>query len=107
MTCFSAEGRYRPERLLGDTEEDRRRPPVVIDVQDALSVWRAVMPTRGFPLGLALVLHGVYARRLRDEALRYWLRKHRMTVRGRDLANLVHEAEIAAHNRLQRNSPEE
>lgn len=101
-TCYSAEGRYRPERLLGDTEDDRRRARTEVDIQDALAVWRAILPIYGMPLGLALVLHGVYVRRLRDESLRAWLRRRKMHIRGRDLASVVYEAELAAHNRLAR-----
>jgi len=101
--CFSAEWRYTPERLIGDEESDRRRAKDMIDVLDALAVWRAIMPHQGMPMSLAMVLHGHYAKRLRDQSLRAWLRRHGMTVRGRDLANLIYEAELAAHNRLLRN----
>lgn len=102
-TCQSIEGRYRPERLTQDEEADRRRARTEIDELDALAVWRAVQPIRGFPRALAAVLAGVYVFRLRDVDLRRYLhRYHRMSVRARDLAALVHEAEVAAHNRLQR-----
>lgn len=102
-TCQSIEGRYRPERLTADEEQDRRRARTEIDVQDALQVWRAIQPVRGFPRPLWAVLSGAYVFRLRDEGLRRYLYSaHRMSVRARDLAALVHEAEVAAHNRLQR-----
>jgi hypothetical protein len=101
--CFSAEGRYRPERLTSDEEADRRAARgTEPDVADALLVWRAIMPTHGMPRSLAYPLHGHYALRLRGESLRHWLRRRGIVVRGRDLDNLVHEAELAAHNRLRR-----
>jgi hypothetical protein len=102
-TCQSLEGRYRPERLSQEEEEDRRRARTEIDELDALAVWRAIQPIRGFPRALNAVLAGVYVFRMRDESLRRYLhRYHRMSVRSRDLAALVHEAEVAAHNRLAR-----
>lgn len=106
LTCFSAERRFRPDRLIadGDEEEDRRRPAPAVDMLDALQVWRAVMPHLGMPRGLALVLHGVYCWRLRGDSLRAWLGRRGMRVRGRDLDDLVHEAERAAHNRMARYS---
>jgi len=101
-TAYSAEGRYRPERLIGDTEADRRRARRQVDVLDALTVWRAILPARGMPIACAMVLHGVYAHNLRDRSLRAWLARHGMGVRGRDLDAAVHQAEVAAHNRLAR-----
>lgn len=101
-TAYSAEGRYRPERLAGDTESDRRRARRQVDVLDALQVWRAILPAHGMPLMCAMVLHGRYAHGLRDQSLRGWLRRHGMSVRGRDLEHVLHQAELAAHNRLAR-----
>jgi hypothetical protein len=101
-SCFSAEGRYRPERLAAGTEDERRTARRTIDVQDALAVWRAIMPARGMPMGSAMVLHGVYSHGLAGAGLRAWLHRHGMAVRGRDLEALVHSSELMAHNRLSR-----
>lgn len=103
-TCYSAEGRFRPERLVadGDEEEMRRTPRIEVDVLDAHKVWTAVWPHHGMPMALAFVLHGTYVWRLKGEALRAFLRHRGMSVRGRDLADLLHEAEVAAHNRIAR-----
>lgn len=103
--CFSAEWRYIPERLHGDTEDDRRRARYPVDTRDALEVWRAILPARGMPIALAVVLHGVYAHGHRGDSLRAFLRRRGMSVRARDLDSLVHEAELAAHNRLARRHP--
>lgn len=100
-TCQSIEGRYRPERLTESEEKDRRRARTDIDEIDALAVWRAIQPIRGFPRHLAAVLNGVYVGRLRDASLRAYLyQQHRLRVRGVDLPSLIYQAEISAHNRL-------
>jgi len=100
--CRSIEHRYRPERLHEGEEEQRRRGWTPVDVLDALTVWRAIMPQHGMPMSLAMALHGRYAFRLEGDPLRAWLHRHGMSVRGRDLDALVHQAEIAADNRLAR-----
>ena len=100
--AYSAEGRYRPERLHQDEEADRRRARGEVDVNDALHVWRAIMPQHGMPLGMAFVLHGVYTHKHRGESLRGFLHKRGMTIRGRDLDATVHQAEFTAHNRIAR-----
>lgn len=102
--CFSIEGRYLRERLKEDDEEERRRPRSIVDELDALVVYRAILPIYGFPRSLVPVIWGVYVWRLRGESLRAYLRRPplKLSVRGRDLENLVHEAELAAHNRLAR-----
>jgi hypothetical protein len=96
----SAERLYRPETLRGDAEADRRTPMVPIDVNDAKHVWSALMPTAGFPRDSALVLHGRHVHRQSGDALRAWLHRHGLSVRGRDLDALVSDAELLAHRRL-------
>lgn len=94
--CGSAERHYRPERLLGDTEDDRRRARVPIDVQDARVVWRALMPGGPIPPSHVRVLQACYVHRLRGESLRGWLRQRGVDVRGRDLAALERAAFASA-----------
>jgi hypothetical protein len=103
-TCFSIEGRYKRDSLLDREDEGERDPrPAMIDELDALKVYRAVLPIYGFPVRLLHTLSGSYIWRFRGESLRAYLRKNGHTgIRGRDLEALLHEAEIAAHNRISR-----
>ena len=99
--AFSAEGRYRPETLRGDVEDERRRPAPPVDVRDALLVYRALMPP-AFPREFAFVLAGEYIFRFEPRMFGGYLRRHAVHVRDRHLTKMVAAAVAAAHGALQR-----
>lgn len=101
--CYSAEGRYRPEKLRGDTEEERRTPLAPIDVRDAMHVYRAIMVQNGFPKRMYLVLTAEFVLRLEVRQFQGYLRRHgHGGVSSRDLEQLVVDAVHAAGNAIRR-----
>lgn len=80
-TCYSAEGRYRPELLRGDAEVDRRTPIPSVDSRDALLVFRAIGPAHGFPKRWFIALSAVFIERLPvGYQLAGYMRKHGIPV---------------------------
>lgn len=100
--CCSIEGSYRPERLHADEEEDRRATRTMVDVRDALAVFRATNPIHGFPVRLTLTLSAEFIFRMRHEQFRAYMRRHNEIVRERDYDDLVVQAIHAAANALRR-----
>jgi hypothetical protein len=103
--CYSIEGRYRPERLTHDEEEDRRAVRALpIDTRDALLVMRAVNPAiSGFPVRLHLALSAEFIFRLPPREFQGYLRRHgHGGVSTQDLEPLVLTALHAARNVLAR-----
>jgi len=76
--CYSAEGKYRPERLTLDEEEDRRAVRALpIDTKDALTVFRAINPALGgFPVRLHLALAAEFVFRLPPRNWQGYMRRH-------------------------------
>jgi hypothetical protein len=102
--CMSIEHRYRPERLLGDEMDDRRTPALVVDVRDALLVWRAISPANGFPTRWYLALSARFVLRLSGYEFAGYMRRHKVPV-GRtadEHDGLVYEALSAARNAIRR-----
>jgi hypothetical protein len=100
-TCFSAEGRYRPERLT-EAEEAERRSASPIDARDALLVLRAITPANGFPVRFYLALSAEYIWRLQVPQWQGFMRRHGQSVQARDIEALVADARIAAKNAIRR-----
>lgn len=98
----SAEGRYRPEQLRGDEEEDRRAPGPSVDVLDALEVFARINPTGGFPTRSYLALSAAFVFRCRGESFRAFLRRRGIGVRGREIESIVAEAVDDARRVLKR-----
>jgi hypothetical protein len=102
VRCYSLEGRYRPELLRGDEEQERRHATMPVDVRDALRVYRAVNVTHGFPARMAFALAAEYVFRLPPEMFSGYMRRHGFPVRHRALAELVNEARYMARNAILR-----
>lgn len=101
-TCYSAEGRYRPEVLRGDAEAERRTPLDPIDQRDALAVMRALSPAKGFPVRWYLALSARYIWRLDGFEFVGYMRRHKVPV-GRSQSEhemLIADAMRAAKARL-------
>lgn len=101
-TCYSAEGRYRPELLRGDTLDDRRNPLPPIDVRDALLVFRAIGPAHGFPAKWYLAISAEFIWRLEGWQFVGYMRRHGYPIsrRHEDIERLVGEAVAAAGNAI-------
>ena len=103
--CYSIEGRYRPERLTHDEEEDRRAVrPLPIDTRDALLVFRAINPALGrFPVRLHLALAAEFIFRLPPRNWQGYMRRHgHGGIATQDIEGLVALALHAARNSLAR-----
>ena len=103
--CYSIEGRYRPERLTIDEEEDRRTVrPLPIDTRDALLVFRAVNPAiSGFPVRLHLALAAEFVFRLPPRNWQGYMRRHGYGgIPTQEIDALVVSALHAARNVLAR-----
>ncbi len=99
--CRSAEGRYAPERLAGDTEADRRTAREPLDVRLAVNTFKRINPALGdFPALFYLVLTAEYVLRLEPHAMRGYLRRHGHLVARADLELLVRRAVAEAARRL-------
>lgn len=103
-TCFSAEGRYRPERLTEAEEAERRNALPPIDSKDALLVLRAITPANGFPRRFYLALTAEYVWRLQIAQWQGFMRRHGSPVAARDIEALVNDAVCAAGNAIRRKS---
>jgi hypothetical protein len=104
-TCYSAEGRYRPEMLRGDEAVDRSAPkPEPVDVRDALLVWRAINPTQGFPVRWYMAISARFIWRLQGYEFAGYMRRHKVPVtRNEDEHDrLVYQALSAARNVIER-----
>ena len=95
----SIEGRYQPEQLRGDAEEDRRVASVFVDQLDASVVDRALAVAGGCPRRESLLLKLHYVERMSDESIRRQVRVHR-----NDWDQVVAYALRMAMNRLERRS---
>ena len=102
VRCYSLEGRYRPELLRGDEEQERRHATVPVDVRDALRVYRAVNVAHGFPARMAFALAAEYVFRMPPEMFAGYMRRHGFPVRHRALAELVNDARYVARNAIAR-----
>lgn len=102
VRCYSLEGRYRPELLRGDEEQERRHATVPVDVRDALRVYRAVNVAHGFPARMAFALAAEYVFRMPPEMFAGYMRRHGFPVRHRALAELVNDARYMARNAIAR-----
>lgn len=103
-SCMSIEGRYRPEILRGDAEEDRRTASYAVDVRDALVVWRTITPANGFPKRWYLALSARYVMRCVGYDFVGYMRRHGVPV-GRSADEhdaLVYDALCATRNALER-----
>jgi hypothetical protein len=103
-TCYSAEGRYRPERLREGEEAERRTAPHPVDVRDALAVWRAINPTRGFPVRWYLAISARFILGLHGWQFAGYMRRHRVPVSRSDAEHdrLIAQALAAARVALER-----
>ena len=102
VRCFSLEGRYRPELLRGDEEQERRQASVPVDVRDALLVYRAVNVAHGFPVRAAFTLAAEYVFKMPQEMFSGYMRRHGFPVRYRALHELVNDARYSARNAIRR-----
>lgn len=102
VRCFSLEGRYRPELLRGDEEQERRQASISVDVRDALLVYRAVNVAHGFPARAAFTLAAEYVFRMPPEMFSGYMRRHGFPVRYRALLELVNDARYSARNAIHR-----
>lgn len=102
VRCYSLEGRYRPELLRGDEEQERRHATVPVDVRDALRVYRAVNVAHGFPARMAFALAAEYVFRMPPEMFAGYMRRRGFPVRHRALAELVNDARYMARNAIAR-----
>lgn len=93
----SAEGRYLPERLRGETEDDRRSAVEFVDAEDATRVDSALAPANGFPKRESVLLKLHYVEQRSDEQARRALGVHRD-----DWMIVVRYALHMARNRLAR-----
>ena len=98
-TCYSAEGRYRPEGLTEEGAEERRAA-IPIDIRDAIAVWEAIRPDTGFPKRFYLALTAEYIFRLERWRFRGYLRRHGEAVNARGVDDLVAQAVAEAARRL-------
>lgn len=103
-TCYSAEGRYRPEMLRGDELEDRSEPKRIVDVRDALLVWRAINPTQGFPVRWYMALSARFIFRLQGYEFAGYMKRHKVPVTRSEEEHdrLVYQALSAARNVIER-----
>lgn len=102
VRCFSLEGRYRPELLRGDEEEERRHASIPVDVRDALRVYRAINTAHGFPAQQAFTLAAEYVFRFEPQMFAGYMRRHGFPIRQRELPAIVQGARIAARNAIER-----
>lgn len=100
VRCFSLEGRYRPELLRGDEEEERRHASISVDVRDALRVYRAINTAHGFPAREAFTLAAEYVFRFEPQMFGGYMRRHGFPIRHRELPTLVQAAKLMAHNAM-------
>ncbi len=99
--AFSVEGRFRPEILRGDEEEERRHASHPVDIRDALLVYRAIVPP-AFPREFAFALAGEFIFRFEPRIFIGYLRRHGIRVRDRDLHQHVADAVFAAKAAIKR-----
>lgn len=99
--AFSIEGRFRPEILRGDEEEQRRHATVPVDIRDALLVYRALVPP-AFPREFAFTLAAEYIYRFEPRMMTGYLRRHGVRVRDRELRAQVSRAMYAARASIKR-----
>jgi hypothetical protein len=99
QSCYSAEGRYRPEGLTEEVAEERRSA-IPIDIRDALAVWEAIRPDNGFPRRLYLALSAEYIFRLERWRFRGYMRRHGEVLAARSVDDLVAMAVAEAAKRL-------
>lgn len=95
-TCFSLEGRYRPEKDDAD-----RIAEIRVDMRDALKVAKALSR---IPVAVKAshALTAWFVDGYREQAFSSHMRAHQYPTSRREIAGVMHDAVLVARNRLRR-----